>query len=88
MYEDLKNTDETIAIYELSGVIEAEVLENILAANGIPCIIRRFHDEALGGIFTGELGWGRIRVMKRDEIAARQIILEYLKSKDQPDYEF
>ena len=88
MIEELKNTEETIAIYELNGMIEAEVIENLLLANGIPCMIRTFHDSGLGGIYQQELGWGRVRVLKKDEVEARQIIVDYLKSKDQPNYEF
>jgi hypothetical protein len=62
-------------ILSLSSEIEALKVKEILEANGVPHLIRSFHDSAYDGIFQNQYGWGVLEADESDE--AR--ILELLK---------
>jgi len=47
-------------IVVLSNEVQAELVDSVLTARGIPHIMRSYHDSALDGLFQGEGGWGHI----------------------------
>ena len=87
--EQGSNLDEqTVPVYRLHDVIEAEIIENLLLAHGIRCMIRRLDDSMWPGL--EQLGkWGIVKVFEKDKEKAEAIIEEYKQNRDQqPDYEF
>jgi len=55
---------------------EADLIANTLQQEGIPFMIRSYHDTAYNGIFIPQKGWGAIMVPEELEIKARDIIAE------------
>lgn len=54
------NFSQFIKISILENLIEAQVLEDVLADREIPFRIRSFHDTAYDGLFQLQKGWGEI----------------------------
>jgi hypothetical protein len=54
-------------ICQLNSQIEALHVKDILESNGIPHIIRNFHDSAYDGLFQHHLGWGVLEADENDE---------------------
>ncbi len=50
--------DSAVRIAVVDNEIEAALLEEVLAENAIPHIMRCFHDAAYDGIFQTQKGWG------------------------------
>lgn len=67
----------------LENIVEAQLLESILAAENIPHRIRSYHDTAYDGLFQFQMGWGQISA----PLVYKQKILEILKEirAQQPD---
>jgi len=59
----------------LENIIEAQLLESILAAENIPHRIRSYHDTAYDGLFQFQMGWGQISA----PLVYKQKILAILK---------
>lgn len=59
----------------LENIVEAQLLESILAAENIPHRIRSYHDTAYDGLFQFQMGWGQINA----PLIYKQKILEILK---------
>jgi len=59
----------------LENIVEAQLLESILAADNIPHRIRSYHDTAYDGLFQFQMGWGQISA----PLIYKQKILEILK---------
>ena len=58
-------------IISLSSEIEAMRIKEILDNNGIPHVIRSYHDSAYDGLFQHQLGWG---VLEADETYEKRIL--------------
>lgn len=54
------NFSQFVKISILENLIEAQVLEDVLADRDIPFRIRSFHDTAYDGLFQLQKGWGEI----------------------------
>mgnify|MGYP000235733267 CR=1 FL=1 len=55
---------------------EADLIANTLQQEGIPFMIRSYHDTAYNGIFIPQKGWGAIMVPEELETKALDIIAE------------
>ncbi|HEX2976755.1 MAG TPA: DUF2007 domain-containing protein [Bacteroidales bacterium] len=62
-------------VLQIDNQIEALRIKEILDENGIPHMIRNYHDSALDGLFQNNLGWGVLEAEEADEPR----ILELLK---------
>ncbi len=65
---------------------EADLIAETLQQEGIPCMIRSYHDTAYDGIFIPQKGWAAIMVPEELEEKAGGIIAELrqgLKTKEQ-----
>lgn len=54
-------------ILTLENEIEAYRIKDILDSEGIPHIIRSYHDAAYDGLFQGQYGWGALEADEKDE---------------------
>jgi len=61
-------------ILNLSSEIEALRIKEILDTNGIPHLIRSFHDSAYDGIFQNQYGWGVLEAEESDEERIHKLI--------------
>ena len=52
--------DDVEAILTLDTEVQARLLDSVLTSQGIPHVMRSYHDSAYDGIFQGPRGWGRI----------------------------
>ena len=50
----------TVRIAVLDSLCQAQMLESVLKDQGIPHVIRSYHDLALDGLFQGMKGWGQV----------------------------
>ena len=69
---------ETKEIFIKAGVLEnqfeADIIKNALEKEGIPVIIRSFHDTAYNGIFIPQKGWGLVLVPAEYRAKAEDLI--------------
>jgi hypothetical protein len=75
--EDAMATEET-AVFEKAAVLEspfeAQVLASILEDEGVPHLVRSYHDTAYDGLFQMQKGWGEIRARPVDAYRVREIL--------------
>ena len=64
-------------ILSLNSEIEAIRIQEILASNKIPHLIRSFHDSAYDGLFQHQYGWGVLEADESDEDKILDLIKEY-----------
>ena len=57
----------TKKILTLENEMEAYRIKDILDSEGIPHIIRSFHDAAYDGLFQGQYGWGALEADEKYE---------------------
>lgn len=50
-------------IITLNNEVEARILSSMLNENGIPHILKSYHDSALDGVFQLQKGWGYIEAL-------------------------
>ena len=62
-------------ILTLENEMHAYRIKDILDGEGIPHIIRSFHDSAYDGLFQGQYGWGALEADEQYE----EIILELIE---------
>ncbi len=65
---------------------EADLIGQTLEQEGIPCLIRSYHDTAYDGIFIPQKGWAAIMVPEELKEKAKAVITELrqgLKAKGQ-----
>ena len=65
---------------------EADLISQTLQQEGIPCLLRSYHDTAYDGIFIPQKGWAAIMVPEELQEKAEAIIAELrrgLKAKGQ-----
>ncbi|OGP54817.1 MAG: hypothetical protein A2Y65_12115 [Deltaproteobacteria bacterium RBG_13_52_11] len=65
---------------------EADLIAQTLQQEGIPCLIRSYHDTAYDGIFIPQKGWAAVMVPEALEEKASAIITELrqgVKAKEQ-----
>ncbi len=69
---------EKIAV--IDNEVQAELVDAMLTEQGIPHLMRSYHDAALDGIFQATRGWGHVEAARedREEILA---VVEELKKK-------
>jgi hypothetical protein len=58
---------------------EADLIVQTLQQEGIPCMIRSYHDTAYDGIFIPQKGWAAVMVPEEEEEKAGDIIAELRK---------
>jgi hypothetical protein len=58
---------------------EADLIAQTLQQEGIPCMIRSYHDTAYDGIFIPQKGWAAVMVPEEEEEKAGDIIAELRK---------
>jgi len=51
-----------VKIKALDDQFEADVIKDILEKDGIPVIVRSFHDSSFDGIYESQKGWGVVMV--------------------------
>jgi len=56
---------------------EANVIQSVLAEQGIYAEIKSFHDTAYDGLFQAQYGWGLILVSEADFAEAKRIVDEW-----------
>jgi hypothetical protein len=71
-----------VTVIEFENVAEATLIQSILENEGIPFVIRSYHDSAYDGLFQFQKGWGRLEA---PEEFKDQILLLY-KDMNQPGY--
>jgi hypothetical protein len=54
------NEQPFINVAVIENVIEAQLIDSILAEQKIPHRIRSYHDTAYNGLFQFQLGWGEV----------------------------
>ncbi|MCJ7547998.1 MAG: DUF2007 domain-containing protein [Deltaproteobacteria bacterium] len=55
---------------------EVDLITQTLQQEGIPCLIRSYHDTAYDGIFIPQKGWAAVMVPEKLEEKASAIIAE------------
>jgi ketol-acid reductoisomerase len=55
---------------------EADLISQTLQQEGIPCLIRSYHDTAYDGIFIPQKGWAAIMVPEEFKEKAKAVIAE------------
>ena len=55
---------------------EADLITQTLADEGIPCLIRSYHDTAYDGLFITQKGWAAVMVPEASAPKADAIITE------------
>ena len=55
---------------------EADLISQTLQQEGIPCLVRSYHDTAYDGIFIPQKGWGGVMVPEELAEKASAIIAE------------
>jgi len=58
------NESEYVKIAVLENPFEAQVISAVMEDEGIPHLIRSYHDTAYDGLFQAQKGWGEIRAPK------------------------
>ena len=58
---------------------EADLIAQTLHQEGIPCMIRSYHDTAYNGIFIPQKGWAAVMVPEERAKKASEIIAELRK---------
>ncbi len=54
-------------IITLENEMEAQRLSSILEEEGIPHVVRSYHDSVYDGIFQSQRGWGHLEAPEEDE---------------------
>lgn len=49
-----------VTVIEFENVAESTLIQSILENEGIPFVIRSYHDSAYDGLFQFQKGWGRL----------------------------
>jgi outer membrane protein assembly factor BamE (lipoprotein component of BamABCDE complex) len=63
-------------ILKLTSEFEALKIKDILDSEGIPHMIRSFHDSAYDGMFQTQYGWGVLLADEKDEETILKLIKE------------
>ena len=51
----------------LDSLVQAKTLEAVLKDQGIPHVLKTYHDSAYDGLFQGSMGWGHIEASEENE---------------------
>lgn len=51
----------------LNSMVEARALESLLAEQGVPHVMKSYHDSAYDGLFQGSMGWGHLEAPEEHE---------------------
>jgi len=62
-----KKMDRLKTIAVLDNAVEAHVLEAILNAQGVPHVMKSYHDSAYDGLFQAPRGWGHVEAPEKHE---------------------
>ena len=68
-------------ILTLENEVEARMLSALLDENGIPHILKSYHDSALDGVFQLQKGWGHIEALPEYRDKILNLYHEMLKKK-------
>ncbi len=75
----------TKKILALDSEAEAQRIRNILEINGIPHMIRSFHDSVYDGLFQQQYGWGALEADQSDEERILALLKEDSESTTPPE---
>ena len=51
----------------LDNIVQAQMLESMLKEQGIPHMMKTYHDSAYDGLFQGQKGWGHVEAPEEYE---------------------
>jgi hypothetical protein len=57
--------EKAVKIIVLENEVQARILESVLKEQGIPHVIRSYHDSAYDGLFQVSKGWGCVEAPKK-----------------------
>ena len=79
----MNNAERFDRVVVLDSEVQAELVDSVLSARGIPHIMQSYHDSALDGLFLAQSGWGQVDAPQsfKDEILA---VVEELKAGPPP----
>ena len=60
LYQLSMNNERVIRIAPLESEVQAQLLDDLLTQQGVPHLIRSYHDNAYDGVFQTTLGWGHV----------------------------
>ncbi len=72
-------SDEFVSIHTIANQFEGDILKSALEEEGIPVIVRTFHDTAYDGIYIPQKGWGQLMVPSGFEQRSRSVVGDILK---------
>lgn len=73
-------------IATVSDMVEAQMLESMLKEQGIPHVLKSYHDAAYDGLFQHQKGWGHIEAPEAYETEIMELI-NGLQTRKDPDSE-
>ena len=73
-------SEELIRIAVLESLAEAQVLGAALEEQGIPHVMRSYHDSALDGLFQSQQGWGLVEAVEEFRPAILAVLEEIRRS--------
>ncbi len=74
-----RSPDEFVSVHTLANQFEADLLKGALENEGIPVIVRSFHDTAYDGIYIPQKGWGRLLVPEVHREKSESLICQILE---------
>ena len=69
-------------IIAIHNEIDALRIKEILNSNGIPHMIRSFHDSAYDGLFQHQMGWGVLEADESDEQRILELLKDFMETSD------
>jgi hypothetical protein len=75
---------EFVKVKIVENQFEADIIKGVLENEGVPVMVRSFHDTSFDGIFESQKGWGVILVPDGKKEKAL-IVIEQLKDSDKVD---
>ena len=76
-----EDNDVFIKVKNVENRFEADIIMGVLENEGIPVMVRSFHDTSFDGIFESQKGWGVILVPEEQKEKA-VLIIDELKEMD------
>lgn len=74
--EHTPTEDSFIHIVIIENPFEAQIVQPVLEDEGIPHLVRSFHDTAYDGLYQAQRGWGEIMAPARFRDQIMEIITE------------
>ena len=68
----------------LDNEIEAQLVDGLLSDQGIPHVMRSYHDSAYDGLFQGAGGWGHVEAPRSLHERVQRVIEEIRRRSRSP----